>query len=104
MLLAMPAAARPLQRLFCLAPRGPSDPIPAPLTSPIVSLPLPCYAEEGPLDFTEGSAADAATAQVTADFGQRSLVDVEEVVTYDDEEEEDEVRPEWAGCLSAVKA
>ena len=44
-------------------------------------------AEDAALDFTDGTPAEAAT--VAADFGQKSLIDVEEDISYDDEEEEE---------------
>lgn len=43
-------------------------------------------AEDAALDFTDGTSAEAAT--VAADFGQKSLIDVDEDISYDDEEEE----------------
>lgn len=43
-------------------------------------------AEDAALDFTDGTPAEAAT--VAADFGQKSLIDVDEDISYDDDEEE----------------
>jgi hypothetical protein len=39
-------------------------------------------AADGPLDFTEGEPSEAPVA--AADLAQRSLIDVEEEVSYDD--------------------
>lgn len=49
---------------------------------------LPAPAEDAALDFTDGTPAEAAT--VAADFKQKSLIDVEEDISYEDEEEEEE--------------
>lgn len=63
------------------------------LSSPLLLLPAP--AEDAALDFTDGTPAEAAT--VAADFKQKSLIDVEEDVSYEEEEEENEVsRRYWA--------
>ncbi|EFN56873.1 hypothetical protein CHLNCDRAFT_21935 [Chlorella variabilis] len=59
--------------------------------------------EEGPLDFTEGEPGEAQ--EVAADLNQRSLIDVEEEVTYDELEEEEEAAaagaPKKGGLLSS---
>jgi hypothetical protein len=67
---------------------------------------LPAFAEDGPLDFTDGDASQATIT--TADLNQRSLIDVEEDVSYDDEgTDEDEAgvsRAEVSACLPLVCA
>lgn len=53
--------------------------------------------EDGPLDFTDGDASQATIT--TADLNQRSLIDVEEDVSYDDEgTDEDEAGAEAAAA------
>lgn len=65
----------------------------------------PSGKEDAALDFTDGTPAEAAT--VAADFKQKSLIDVEEDISYEDEEEEEEeeeatsAAPKKGGLLSS---
>jgi superfamily II DNA or RNA helicase len=62
----------------------------------------PSGKEDAALDFTDGTPAEAAT--VAADFKQKSLIDVDEDISYDEEEEEEEATaaaPKKGGLLSS---
>ena len=82
------------------APLASFHALPTHAASAISTLPLSPTAEDAALDFTDGSPAEAHTT--AADFNQRSLIDVEEDISYDDSEGEEEA--EAASRAAATKA
>jgi hypothetical protein len=66
----------------------PSCPAQPTHAAPVTACLSPPPAEDATLDFTDGSPSEAHTT--AADFNQRSLIDVEEEIKYDDSEGEEE--------------